>query len=140
MYRRTLGLLVALLLCFPRRYAAGQEWTPPTRQMPMMPSPAQVTAAWTAAQRAWIADPAGADRAVAEGSGARGAAQYVRFVSDMRPVAAWSDRNGDGRCDMVEIYTNGVMVIQVIDSDYNGAANVVRYYDANRRLVREVRS
>jgi hypothetical protein len=63
----------------------------------------------------------------------------VRFMGGARPVASWTDRNGDGRADMVEVYRGGAVAFQLIDADYDGAANVLRVYDASGALARENR-
>jgi hypothetical protein len=56
----------------------------------------------------------------------------VRFTtaSTPVPVAVWSDRNGDGKSDMIEIYRRGQVAFQLIDADYDGTANVIREYNA----------
>ena len=54
-------------------------------------------------------------------------------------MAVWSDRNGDGKSDMIEIYRGGAVVIQLIDADFDGRANVVREYDSSGSLSRETR-
>jgi hypothetical protein len=49
----------------------------------------------------------------------------------------WSDRNGDSRADIVEIYKSGGVIIQLIDADFDGSANVMRIYDAGGKLLRQ---
>jgi hypothetical protein len=51
----------------------------------------------------------------------------------------WQDRNGDGRADIVEIFRGGGVIVQVIDADYDGQANVLRRYDSGGALLREER-
>ena len=62
-----------------------------------------------------------------------------RFTSEMRPVEQWSDRNGDGRVDLVEVYRDGALIARLVDADYDGTANVLRRYDASGALTREER-
>ena len=133
-------LLVALALIAPVALQA-QGWSPPARQMPAMPAVTELEGGWVASQGAWFA---GADATALKGSaaGARaGKALQVRFTSAGTPVpvAVWSDRNGDGKSDMIELYRGGTVVIQVIDADYDGSANVVREYDSSGSLARETR-
>jgi hypothetical protein len=65
--------------------------------------------------------------------------QVTRLMNGPVPVVVLTDRNGDNRADMVEIYRTGTMVMQVIDADYSGQANVLRVYDAAGALIREER-
>ena len=65
--------------------------------------------------------------------------QLARFTSGPLPVVVWSDRNGDGRADVVEIYRGGGVVVQLIDADYDGTANVLRIYDGSGKLLRQER-
>jgi hypothetical protein len=147
--RRTYGLAAAVValavLTAVKLRAQQQDWSPPSREMPEMPAQAQLGGGWRAALGAWFR---GADegldgiRAVGEGmprdlGSAR--PQMVRFMGGSRPVAEWKDRNGDGRADMVEVYRGGALAYQLVDSDYNGSANVLRVYDASGALARENR-
>ncbi|MDP9349559.1 MAG: hypothetical protein M3P24_10540, partial [Gemmatimonadota bacterium] len=66
-------------------------------------------------------------------------ARFVRFLAGHAPLATWSDRNGDGNADLVELSRDGVRVLQVIDADYDGSANVLRVYAPSGELVREER-
>ena len=66
-------------------------------------------------------------------------AKFIRFSAGPRPVAVWSDRNGDGKCDMLELFRSGAVVVQLVDPDYDGRANVLRLYDASGALARETR-
>jgi hypothetical protein len=63
--------------------------------------------------------------------------QVVRFTNGPLPVVVWSDRNGDGRADMIDIYRRGGVIIQVIDPDYNGSADVMRIYNPDGSLLRQ---
>ncbi|HEX6070682.1 MAG TPA: hypothetical protein VFZ18_12680, partial [Longimicrobiaceae bacterium] len=65
--------------------------------------------------------------------------QVVRFTSGPLPVVIWSDRNGDDRADIIEIFRSGGVIIQLIDADYDGRANVLRTYDSDGELVRQER-
>jgi hypothetical protein len=118
---------------------AGQEWTPPSRQMPQMPSAGDLGGGWKGALGSWFGG-LGVNvaemRAVGEGGGAR--PQFVRFTSNMRPVEQWTDRNGDGRADKIEVFVNGAMAYQLVDADYDGQANSLRAY-AGGSLAREER-
>ena len=76
-------------------------------------------------------------RASGEGGGAR--PRFVRFTGQMRPVEAWSDRNGDGRADLIEVFRDGATAYQLVDADYDGRANVLRVYGSNGALAREER-
>jgi hypothetical protein len=140
--RGRLGLVAALtavaVLAAVRLRA--QDWSPPSRDMPQMPASSELSGGWRGGLASWFR---GADealdgiRALGEGGGAR--PRMVRFMGGSRPVAAWTDRNGDGRADMVEIYRGGAVAYQLIDADYDGTANVLRVYDASGALARENR-
>lgn len=126
--------------------AAVPPWSPPTRDMPAMPLMADLQGDWLTPAAAWfggVEQLSGVStarlRAAGEARAGSDRAQFVRFTGGPVPVATWSDRNGDGRLDMLELYRNGVMVIQVIDADYDGTANVMRVHDASGALVREER-
>jgi hypothetical protein len=112
----------------------------------MMPGMEELTGDWLGPRAAWFDGTAGITgvqssqlRAVGEPRRGSRATQVVRFNSGPFPVVVWADRNGDGRADMVELYRTGDLIIQVIDADYSGSANVIRVYDASRRLLREDR-
>jgi len=142
--RRRFGLAAAIaamaVLAAVRLRAQQQDWSPPSRTMPPMPASAELSGGWRTSAGAWFR---GADegvdgiRALGEGSGAR--PRMVRFMGGSRPVAAWTDRNGDGRADLVEVYRGGAVAYQLIDADYDGTANVLRVYDASGALARENR-
>jgi hypothetical protein len=140
---------VALALAVSLSSAAkvsAQEWTPPSRTMPQMPTAAELQANWRAAVGPWFngaeavsgLDLAGL-RPQPEGRSASGRAAFIRFMSGAYPVAVWTDRNGDGRADLVELFRRGVPAYQVIDADYTGTANVLRVFDDSGRLLREER-
>jgi hypothetical protein len=127
--------------------AAGQggAWAPPSRAMPEMPAMAELDGAWRGALAAWFRGtdeisgvPLAQVRATGE-AGTGGRSAYVRFMGGPRAVAVWSDRNGDGRADMIEIYRGGSVAFQLIDSNYDGHANVLRAYDSGGALLRETR-
>lgn len=142
-----IAALLLLLLAAGAPCAEAQElrWTPPAREMPPMPRMAELGGDWLGSRAAWFS---GVDRLAgvalselrAQGE-PRGAdvAQVARFSRGPMPVVVWSDRNGDARSDMIEIYRTGGVIVQLIDADFDGAANVIRYYDASGRLLREDR-
>jgi hypothetical protein len=117
----------------------GQDWTPPSHQMPQMPASADLNAGWKGSLGSWFGG-LGVQvqemRAAGEGGGAR--PRFVRFTSNMRPVEQWSDRNGDGRADMIEVYQNGALAYQLVDADYDGRANTLRVFSGGS-LAREER-
>jgi hypothetical protein len=118
----------------------GQDWTPPSRQMPEMPAAAALEGAWRTTLAPWfggVDQPLDGVRAIGEGGGTR--PRMVRFVGGSRPVASWTDRNGDGRADLIEVFRAGAVAFQLIDADYDGNANVLRIYDASGALAREQR-
>jgi hypothetical protein len=123
-----IGVLAAIALgAAPLR--AGQEWTPPSRQMPQMPASGELDGGWKGALGGWfngLGVQVSEMRAVGEGGGAR--PRFVRFTSNMRPVEQWSDRNGDGRADMIEVFRDGVRAYQLVDADYDGQANSFRAF------------
>lgn len=139
--RRSLGLAAAavgLTLLAATRLSA-QDWSPPSSQMPQMPAASTLSGGWRGDLAAWfrgLGDLA-AVRAMGEGGGPR--PRMVRFTGGARPIAEWTDRNGDGKADMIDIYRDGSRVFQLIDADYDGAANVMRVYDASGGLAREQR-
>jgi hypothetical protein len=129
----------AVLLAFAARPARAQDWRPASRSMPAMPAPGEVNEAWVGQQAGWLAGGASGVSARPEGV-AGGKARFVRFNGkDMRMAGAWSDRNGDGRCDMLEVYNSeGALTAQLLDPSYSGTASVLRVY-ADGKLVREER-
>jgi hypothetical protein len=141
------ALVLALsLMVAPRAEAqSGTDWRPPGRAMPMMPRMAELQGDWRGSHAGWFD---GTDQisgiAVAQlkAMGEKGAGEYaqvVRFSGGPIPAIVWSDRNGDHRADMVEIFRTGGVIIQVIDADFDGQADVLRVYDASGRLLREER-
>jgi len=125
---------------------AGQDWRPPSREMPVMPQMAELSGDWMSGRSAWfggLSSVSGVDaaglRPVGEARRGSAQAQVVRFNNGPLPVVVWADRNGDSRADMIEIYRGGGMVIQLIDADYDGRANVLRIYDTGGSLLREER-
>ena len=139
--RRSFGLALAaagLTLLAVSRLRA-QEWSPPSPQMPQMPASSALAGDWRGELGPWFrgAGDLAEMRAMGEGGGAR--PRMVRFTSSARPVAQWTDRNGDGRADMIEVYRNGGLAFQLIDADHDGTANVLRIYDAGGGLAREQR-
>jgi hypothetical protein len=126
--------------------ADAQAWNPGSRDMPLMPTQAELSGDWLTSRAHWfngIQETAGVSagelRATGEGRSASNRTQVVRFVHGTRPAMTWSDRNGDGRADMIEVYQNGAVVYQLIDADYNGRANVLRTYNSQGTLVSETR-
>ena len=126
--------------------ADAQEWRPPSRSMPSMPQASEVSASWMSSNNSWFgsaARAAGVDagslRVSGEGRQSGGQVQVVRVTSGPLPVVVWQDRNGDARADLIEIFRSGSVIIQLIDADYDGAANVLRVYDASGKLVSEDR-
>lgn len=116
-----------------------QSWRPPS-QMPSMPSAAELRDGWQASG-AWqqgavqVSGVAAGVRVLGEVPPGRERANFVRFLSGHVPVATWSDRNGDGRADLVEIFRDGAKVIQAVDADYDGACNLYRVRDASGALA-----
>jgi hypothetical protein len=147
MSRKLCALVGGLLLCvIAATPADGQDWRPPTREMPAMPMMAELAGDWLSPRAAWfggIQATAGVSpaqlRPVGEARRGTAQAQVVRFNSGPMPAVAWQDRNGSGRADMIEIYRGGGVIIQVIDADYDGFANVMRTYDSSGALLREER-
>ncbi len=141
------SVVLLSLLSSPEAVAqAGGEWTPPSQQMPMMPTTAELGGDWLGPRAGWfrgVQGAAGVSPASlrASGDAARGSdrAQIARFSDGPIPVVLWSDRNSDNRADIIEIFRRGGVVVQLIDPDYDGNANVIRYYDGSGDLLREVR-
>jgi hypothetical protein len=132
------GSALAALVMAAAPLRTAQEWTPPSRQMPEMPAVADLGGAWRGALGGWFAGlgvSVAQVQAQGEGGGAR--PRFVRFTSDMRPVESWSDRNGDGRADLIEVYRDGALAYQLVDSGYDGHAHVLRAYDSTGGLARE---
>jgi hypothetical protein len=144
-----LVFLIAAAGIVPRAATAqtspADGWRVPTRAMPAMPSAAELQGDWMSRLGTWFQGVDGISGVARARLSARGEpagaspARYVRFSGGPIPVVAWSDRNGDGRADLIEFYRNGTVVLQVVDADFDGSANVVRYHDASGALVREER-
>ncbi|MBA4159053.1 MAG: hypothetical protein H0X65_16480 [Gemmatimonadetes bacterium] len=149
--RRSTLLFLALTLAIsaiPTGVSAQDtpRWSPPTTQMPVMPTMADLQGDLTASAGAWLraAEPVtGAAPAALRAAGTPKAGsthtQILRFTRGPVPAMVWTDRNGDARADLIEIYRGGTVLIQLIDADYNGQANVMRVYDASGTLIREER-
>jgi len=108
--------------------------------MPEMPAEAELGGGWRGSLAPWFRGvdvSLGQIRAAGEGGGAR--LRFVRFSAEMRPVAQWWDRNGDGRADLVELFRDGALSSRLIDADYDGSADLLRLYDSSGALAREVR-
>jgi hypothetical protein len=138
--RRSVGVTaLAAVVAAVTGAAAQQDWSPPSRAMPEMPAASVLAGEWRTALAPWFGasdQPLDGVRAAGEG-GAR--PRLVRFMGGNRPVATWTDRNGDGRADLIEIFRGGAVAYQLIDADYDGHANVLRIYDAAGALAREQR-
>ncbi|HET8654796.1 MAG TPA: hypothetical protein VFL93_04735 [Longimicrobiaceae bacterium] len=136
---------LALALCAPRpARAQAPDWRPPSKQMPAMPRASDLRGNWLAPLGAWFRGidgisgvPNSSLRAGGETRSGSDVMQVVRFTNGPLPVVVWSDRNGDGRADMIDIYRRGGVIIQVIDPDYNGSADVMRIYNADGSLLRQ---
>lgn len=122
------------------------DWSPPSRSMPSMPAMADLEGNWQGSLGSWFRGLDGVSgvslasvRAAGETTRGSAQAKFVRFTAGPRQVAVWSDRNGDGRCDQLELYRSGAVVVQLLDPDYDGTANVLRLYDASGALARETR-
>lgn len=143
--RRMLGVAAAvaagLSLVAIATLRAQDSWSPPSTQMPGMPASAALGGEWRGALADWFRGVPGLDgvRAVGDGVSSARRTRLVRFVGGDRPVATWSDRNGDGLADMIEVFRDGAVAYQLIDADYDGTANVLRVYDASGALAREQR-
>jgi hypothetical protein len=137
--RRTFRVTALAAVLVAAGAGAQQEWAPPSRSMPEMPAAASLQGEWRSTLAAWFG---GADQPLAEvrAQGEGGARpRLVRFMGGSRPVATWTDRNGDGRADLIEVFRGGAVAYQLIDADYDGNANVLRIYDASGALAREQR-
>ncbi len=142
--RLFLVLLGACALAAPDAVGA-QGWRPPS-QMPGMPRMAELRGAWQGAVGGWVAQISQATgasasdlRATGETTPGSDRAKFVRFTEGVYPVATWTDRNGDGRCDLMELFRQGDRVYQLIDADFDGTANVLRVYSPSGELLREER-
>jgi hypothetical protein len=141
-----LALLVLLATSIDAPAADAQAWNPGAREMPLMPERTELSGDWLTSRAQWfngLQEAAGVApselRATGEGRSASNRTQVVRFANGTRPAMTWSDRNGDGRADIIEVFRNGVLIHQLIDADYSGRANVLRTYDSQGTLVSETR-
>lgn len=143
---RRLIFVFLLMLCAPAVGSAQGSWRPPSSEMPLMPRAAEIRGDWLGPRAAWFQGLDGVAGVAASGLRASGDArsgsehvQVVRFTSGPLPVVIWSDRNGDDRADIIEIFRSGGVIIQLIDADYDGRANVLRTYDSDGELARQER-
>lgn len=144
--RRSLLFVLGLLLLPIAANAQTSSWRPPSNQMPMMPRATELRGDWLSPRAEWFRGmdavsgvSASSLRASGEPSSGSGYVQVARFTSGPLPVVVWSDRNGDNRADIIEIFRSGGVIIQLIDADYDGSANVIRTYDANGELINQER-
>ena len=136
---------LAAMSAIPSRLVAQDgEWNPPSREMPVMPRVSELRGDWHSPRAAWfrgVDGVAGVGVSALQASGeprsGNAHAQLVRFSDGPVPVVVWTDRNGDTRADMIEIFKAGGIIIQLIDADFDGAANVVRVYDSQGKLLRQ---
>lgn len=141
------ALAVASALCAPAALRAqGPNWRPPSQVMPQMPSRAELRSDWLGPRASWFQGVESVSGAtldsltpIGEGRPGSDVAQMVRFTSGPFPVVVWSDRNADGRADMIEIYKSGGMIIQLIDANFDTRADVMRVYDSAGKLLRQER-
>jgi hypothetical protein len=108
--------------------------------MPQMPGASELAGGWRGSLGGWFGG-LGVSLAnvTAQGEGGGARPRFVRFTTDMRPVQAWTDRNGDGRADLVEVYRDGALMARLVDADYDGTANSLRRYDTSGAVTREER-
>jgi hypothetical protein len=146
MHRPILFAVLAVALAAPTANAQGPSWRPPAKEMPRMPRVAELRGDWMGARAPWFRGTdevtgvaPGSLRAAGEAKPGSDVAQIARFGNGPVPAVVWSDRNGDGRADIIELYKSGGVVIQLIDGDYDGAANVMRVYDSRGTLLRQDR-
>lgn len=144
MFRST-WLTPLLLAALAAPVSAQGDWRPPGRSMPVMPTSAELSGDWLTPRGSWFrglqATTGAAPSALTATGEPRGADVYrvVRFQSGPLPVVVWTDRDGDGTADSVELYRDGGVVAQLVDSDYDGNANVLRRYDSSGALISEER-
>jgi hypothetical protein len=122
------------------------QWRPSSTEMPAMPTVAELQNDWMARFGPWLnrleqVAGTGAQGLRASGTPRAGSAraEVVRLLRGPVPVVVITDRNGDDRADMIEYYRDGRLVAQLIDADYSGRANSLRFYDASGALLREER-
>jgi len=121
------------------------QWRPSTTEMPSMPTAGEMRGDWMSRLGPWfsglqtVAGVGASDLRAGAPRGGSAPADVARFMNGPVPVVVMTDRNGDQRADMIEYFRDGRLVAQVIDANYNGQANSVRFYDAAGGLIREVR-
>jgi hypothetical protein len=109
---------------------SNQDWSPPSRAMPDMPAVVSLPDGWRTSLGPWFARVENLENVQAIADVRRGQRpSRIRFMGSAGPAAIWSDRNGDGRADMIEIYRGGALAHQLIDRDYDGGADVKRDFD-----------
>lgn len=144
---RQLLFLISLVLLAPSAVSAqAAGWRPPSSEMPLMPRASEIRGDWLGPRAGWFRDldrVAGVDASGLRASGdPRSGSDHVqvaRFTNGPLPVVIWSDRNTDDRADIIEIFRSGGVIIQVIDADYDGRANVIRTYNASGELLSQER-
>jgi hypothetical protein len=141
---RLLSQIVLAVTALAPAALVAQDWSPPSRDMPAMPRAAELQGDWLSPRAAWFRGLEGvagvaASSLRAAGEGRGPVVQLARFSNGPVPVVVWTDRNGDARADMVEIYRPGSVVVQVVDADFDGSANVVRRYNGSGELASESR-
>ena len=127
-----------LALAAPATAAAqGADWAPPSREMPMMPAASELQGDWHSSRANWFSGVEGIAGVSATRLKGSGNGQIARFSNGPVPVVVWTDRNNDRRADMIEIFKSGGIIIQLIDADFDGSANVVRVYDSEGKLLKQ---
>jgi hypothetical protein len=139
-------LALAVFAAAPVRAQDPTQWRPASTEMPAMPTASELRGDWMTRLAPWFSGLQGITGADTQGLRASGApraggtsAEVARFLRGPVPVVVMTDRNGDERADMIEYYRDGRLAAQVIDSDYSGRANSLRFYDDSGGLIREVR-
>lgn len=139
-------VLLALALAVPALAQNAPQWRPSSTAMPAMPDMAELRADGPALFGAWLngLEPitgTGAQglRASGNARASSGRAEVVRLLRGPVPVVVITDRNGDGRADMIEYHRDGRLSAQLIDVDYSGRASALRFYDTSGALLREDR-
>lgn len=142
--KRSLLLLVLLLAAALPAHAQDPGWRPSSTSMPAMPRMTELQGGWQNSVGPWLQEitrfsgvPAGEVRALGETTGGSDQARFVRFAQGYFTLGTWNDRNGDGRCDMIELYRDKVLRVQLIDANQDGRIDVVRYHDASGKFIRE---
>lgn len=142
---RTPFVLLLLLGAALPAHAQSTDWRPPSRSMPAMPAMAELQRDWRSAVGPWLGAvsqvsgvSAAEVRAEGETTPRSDRARFVRFARGHFPLGSWQDRNGDGRCDMIELFRDGARAVQLVDADYDGTINKLRFYDSSGALVREL--